>query len=124
MDISDGAIESSKIGKNAKRRKRSHGQRTDRRTYSFSVAQGGALDVTLAALDHRSEFIRRAIVDRSVMISRLVDMNEEIEWLRVDRDLDRDLRLELEHACGAHQRTPSASCSACSAEQAHQGGVR
>jgi hypothetical protein len=63
-------------------------------------------------------------VDRSVMISRLADMTEEIDWLRVDRVADRDLRLELEHACGAHQRTPSASCSACSAEQAHQGGVQ
>jgi hypothetical protein len=124
MPISPGDIQSMKKGKNRARRKRKHGLGTDRRTYSFSVVRGGALDITLAALDHRSEFIRRSIVDRSAMISRLIDMREEIDWLRIDRDLDRDLRLELEHACGIHQREPSASCSACSAEQTHQGGVR
>ena len=124
MDISDGAIESMKQGKNRARRKRKHGQRTDRRTYTFSVPAGGDLDMMLAALDHRSEFIRRAIDDRLIMVARLVQMHEEITWLRGDRLADRELALDLEHRCGAHLQTPHSDCVACVAEQAHGGGVR
>jgi hypothetical protein len=124
MPISPGDIEATKIGKNARRRKRSHGQRTDRRTYSFSVPAGGDLDDLLSALDHRSEFIRRAIDDRLLMVGRLVQMREEITWLRGDRLADRELALDLEHRCGVHLRKPHSGCVACSAEQAHQGGVR
>jgi len=124
MPISEGDIESLKIGKNARRRKRSHGQRTDRRTYSFSVPAGGDLDDLLRALDHRSEFIRRAIDDRLLMVGRLVQMREEITWLRGDRLADRELALDLEHRCGVHLRKPHSGCSACAGEQAHQGGVQ
>jgi hypothetical protein len=113
-----------KKGKNRARRKRKHGQRTERRTYTFSVPAGGDLDTMLAALDHRSEFIRRAIDDRLIMVARLVQMHEEITWLRGDRLADRELALDLEHRCGVHLRTPHSGCVACAGEQAAQGGVR
>ena len=113
-----------KKGKNRARRKSKHGQRTDRRTYSFSVPRGGELDVMLAMLDHRSEFIRRAIDDRMIMVGRLIEMNDEITWLRSDRLADRELALDLEHRCGAHLQTPHSDCEACVAEQVHGGGVR
>jgi len=124
MPISPGDIESGKVGKNARRRKRSHGHRTDRRTYTFSVPAGGDLDVMLAALDHRSEFIRRAIDDRIIMVARLVQMSEEIMWLRGDRLADREMALDLEHRCGVHLKKPHSGCPACAGEQMHGGGVR
>jgi hypothetical protein len=124
MDISDGALESMKKGKNRARRKRNHAQRTDHTTYSFTVPAGGDLDDMLGALDHRSEFIRRAIDDRLLMVARLVQMHEEITWLRGDRLADREMALDLEHRCGIHLRKPHSACAACAGEQTHQGGVR
>jgi len=124
MSISPGDIESMKIGKNARRRKRRHGQRTDRRTYSFSVPADGDLDQMLAALNHRSEFIRRAIDDRLLMVARLRQMSEEITWLRGDRLADREMALDLEHRCGLHLKKPHSGCVACAGEQTHGGGVR
>jgi len=124
MSISPGDIESVKVGKNRARRKRSHGQRTDRRTYTFSVPAGGDLDVMLSALDHRSEFIRRAIDDRLLMVARLRQMSEEILWLRGDRLADREMALDLEHRCGLHLKKPHRDCVACAGEQMHGGGVR
>jgi hypothetical protein len=124
MSISPGDIESMKVGKNRARRKRSHGQRTDRRTYSFSVPSDGDLDRMLSALDHRSEFIRRAIDDRLLMVARLRQMSEEILWLRGDRLADREMALDLEHRCGLHMKATHSGCPACAGEQMHRGGVR
>jgi hypothetical protein len=124
MDISPGEIESQKRGKNRARRKRKHGQRTDRRTYTFSVECGSSLDNYLGSIDHRSEFIRRAVSDRTCMILRLIEMKEEIDWLRGDRRADHKMALDLEHRCGIHLKKPHSGCEACAAEQAHQGGVR